>query len=142
MRVPILVAALAFFAVPCFAQQVSMDNQSTVTQMPNWPAADSFPSPTAPLRAALAPNPKFPLRVGLKLSEHHFNYLWSDFRGQGKLVVNNDSYNFRYECPDTFRTRREFQARWSKDGKKLDILLQKPDSSHTEVCTLNIVDHS
>jgi len=143
MRIPLLVLSLlALPALPARAQQVSMDNQSTVTQMPNWPTVDSFPTPTPPLRAAIKPNPAFPLRVDLKLSERHFNYFWSDFRGEGELVVNNNSYNFRYECPDTFRTYREFQARWTKGGKKLDILLQKPDSNHTEVCTLNILNHS
>ena len=76
------------------------------------------------------------------LQSSHFNYFWSDFRGHGQLLAGNTLYNFRYECPDTFRQPSAFQARWSKDGKKLDVLLQKPDSHHTEVCTLNILTYT
>jgi len=143
MRITILVfALLALCAVPSLAQQQSVDNQSNATPISIGPWQSNSHGPTSPLRPAATPNPAFPLRVQLKLNEHHFNYFWSDFRGQGELVANNTTYSFHYECPDTFRTRHEFQARWSKDGKKLDVLLQKSRSNHTETCTLNILNHS
>jgi hypothetical protein len=144
MRLPLLALALfTLCAVPSHAQQQSLDMQSVSTNMPFASTATmTFPGPTRPLRPATTPNPSFPLHVNLRLHDNHFNYFWSDFRGQGQLVANNTTYNFRYECPNTFRRRSAFQARWSKDGKKLDILLQKPDSSRTETCTLKIIDHS
>jgi hypothetical protein len=142
MRIPILAVALALFALPSFAQQVSMDNQSTVTQMPNWPSEGNVRVPTPTLRAATVPNPSFPLRVDPRLTEKHYNSFWSDFKGHGHFLVDNTRYDFSYECSNPFFTHSEFQARWTKGGRKLDILLLKPDSRHTETCTFNILNHS
>ena len=145
MRIPLLVLALfALCAIPSHAQQQSVSNQDAHDNLGSipWPGPESFPVPTAPLRPATTPNPSFPLQVKLMLEDNHFNYFWSDFRGHGQLLAGNTIYTFRYECPDTFRQPSAFQARWSKDGKKLDVLLQKPSSSRTEVCTLNILNLS
>jgi len=142
MRIPFLAVALALFAIPSFAQQQSIDNQSAIDNLGSAPWQSNSPGPTFPLSPAIAPNPRFPLRVQLKLNDNHFNYFFSDFRGHGELVANNTTFNFRYECSNTFRTRYDFQARWTKDGKKLDILLQKPGSTKTATCSLNILNHS
>jgi hypothetical protein len=142
MRRPILILALALFAIPSFAQQQSIDNQSARDNLGLVPWPNDFPVPTPPLRPAINPNPAFPLRVKLALQDTHFNYFWSDFRGRGQFAVDNTTFNFRYECPDTFRQPNQFQARWTKNGKQLDVLLQKRGSAHTEVCTLNILNHS
>jgi hypothetical protein len=141
MRIPLLALAL-LIATPAFAQTAFHYRDPEAPAWDAWSWPTNSHGPTAPLSAATAANPAFPLRVDLKLSEHHFNYFWSDFRGQGQFVVHNTLYNFRYECPDTFVTHSEFQARWTKVGRKLDILLQKTGSPHTETCTFNILNHS
>jgi len=93
MRLALL--ALALCAIPSHAQQ------EVSTTMPNWPdETGNVRQPGQPLRPATAPDPAFPLRVRLKLTDTHFSYLFGGFQGHGHLTVDNTRYNFHYDCPE------------------------------------------
>ena len=97
------------------------------TAIPNW-------------KVASEPNSRFPVIVRLVLQEKRydgFNYV-----GSGTGYVFNpqeENISFRYVCDLTFAQRlpTEFQARWVRPGRKLEILLQKPGSTRTGTCRIS-----
>jgi len=116
MRVPLLVLALLFTA-PAFAQVVLL----------------SVPAPR--LVSPSTPNPDFPLRVSLRVHGNTWDYTYEYYAGHGKFqIASSDpatparTFNFEYQCGFTFLkpALNQFQARWIKPDKTLQILLYDP----------------
>jgi hypothetical protein len=133
MRIPLLALAL-LVAAPAFAQDG-----------PPY-AEQNNPIPGSKLASPATPNPDFPLRVSLRVHNTFWDGSYEFYEGYGIVKLSSATpssppqrINFEYECGYTFLKPKvnQFQARWIKPNKTLQVLLFDPDRpSKPRTCTL------
>jgi hypothetical protein len=84
-------------------------------------------------------NPMYLLTVRLHVEQ--FRYGLTAAVGQGEAHLFNphgEDLRFRYRCDRVFPTGSpaEFEARWVKPGRQLEILLRQVGTDHTGTCRL------
>jgi hypothetical protein len=92
---------------------------------------------------ATTPYSDFPLHV--HLFGVHWNYVRGSYMGYGRgdlLGPPLQGFDYTFECGEPFMhnaQREEFyQARWKKQGEKLEILMQKVGSDKLQKCELKV----
>ena len=121
MRIPLLVLAV-LVAAPGFAQ---IDNP------PYGETTNPIKGPQ--LASPSAPSPGFPLRVWLRLRRNTWEGSYEYYAGEGRFEIASPTpakpINFQYQCGVTFLNpaTNQFEARWIKPGKTLQIALADPD---------------
>jgi hypothetical protein len=136
MRIPLLALALLATSTAAFAQSDS----------PPYGETDN-PVPGSKLASPSIPNPDFPLHVWLRVRGNTWNGSYEYYSGHGRFQISPTDaattpkpVNFEYECGYTFLNPKlnQFQARWVKPNKTLQILLYDPDRpSKPRTCNLN-----
>lgn len=125
---PALLALAFFVAAPAFAQ---MGPSLGVNYRDQY-----NPIPGPQLASPSIANPAFPLQVRLHLRGNSWNGYYEYYAGEGTFRFGSADpatpgrrINFAYECGVTFLKPRvnQFQARWVKPDKTLQILLADPD---------------
>ena len=137
MRIALLALAL-LIAAPAFAQSDSGPGIET-----------NNPIPGSKLVSPSTPNPDFPLRVWLRVHGNTWDGSYEYYSGHGKFQIASlnpatptKSINFEYECDVTFLKPKvnQFQARWLKPDKTLQILLADPDRPNKpRTCNLSVL---
>jgi hypothetical protein len=100
------------------------------------------PYPRGPrLPTADTPDPQFPLRVQLQFDYNQWNRTYGGYYGFGRFTFADQStkeYTFDYGCNVSFLQPQtnQFQARWVKDGHKLEVLLNDPNKHKVHTCRL------
>ena len=139
-RLKLLLAIFSFAALaPSLRAQVAYPNG-----LPD-PMADapySLPQPKA-WRAAIDPDPRFPMRVKLSFESgrNRNRYNGLSYYGGGTAEVLSPqvaNLNFRYDCDLSLSHLGELQARWIIPGSKLEVLLQKAGTTHTRTCRIRV----
>ena len=142
MRTALL--ALAFFvAGHAFAQ-------TGPTFGPNY--RDQYnPIPGPQLASPSIPTPAFPLQVRLYLRGTTWNGYYDYYAGEGTFRLASADpatpvgrIHFEYQCGVTFLKPQvnQFQARWTKPDKTLQILLYDPGSPEKpRTCDLTVLAH-
>jgi len=133
VQLPLVLALLALISIPTFAQDMDGRLGDPVTL---GPFARGHKLPTS-----ATPNPQFPLRVQLQFDYNRWNRTYGGYYGFGKFTFANQStkeYNFDYGCNVSFLQPQanQFQARWVKNGHKLEVLLNDPDKNKVHTCRL------
>jgi hypothetical protein len=108
-----------------------------MTPYPIYPQPDESRSAYALWSPASTPNSHFPLQVSVVLNTNHYNGY--NFVGDGTIQLLGDTpqvLQVHYRGGLTFDAEEyvHYQARWITPGKKLAILMQKPESSRTAAC--------
>lgn len=125
MRIPLLALALLLITAPAFAQSDSGPGIET-----------NNPIPGSKLASPATPNPDFPLRVSLRVRGNTWDGSYEYYAGHGRLQIASTNpatpaklMFFEYECGVTFLKPKvnQFQARWIKPDKTLQVLLYDPD---------------
>lgn len=136
MRIRFLtLAALALLvSAPAFAQIPA-----------GWYTDDPIPGPQ--LASPSTPDPSYPLRVRLHLRANYWHGKDEYYAGHGRMQLTSagpaTSMYFEYECGVSFLNPgiNEFQARWIKSNKTLQILLTDPDHpSKPRTCKVNAIE--
>jgi hypothetical protein len=100
------------------------------------------PYPRGPkLPTAATPDLQFPLRVQLEFDYNRWSLTYGGYYGFGKFTFADRStkeYNFDYGCSVSFLQpeNHQFQARWVKEGHKLEVLLNDPNKNKVHTCRL------
>jgi hypothetical protein len=136
----IALALLATSAVPALAQ---------VGSGPGFPTDN--PIPGSKLASPATPNPEFPLHVWLHLGSNAWEGDNEYYIGYGRFQIASAApatpakpMHFEYECGVTFRDPavNQFQARWLKPNKTLQILLYDPERpSKPRTCNISALAH-
>ena len=98
--------------------------------------------PAKPYIPAITTNPRFSLSAEMLTGRwsYHGNHT---YKGAGKLVLldsSRDSFAVHYACANSFRIKNEtYSARWVTEGKKLEILMNKPGSDRISRCRLSTI---
>jgi hypothetical protein len=89
------------------------------------------------------PDPKYP--VHLHLVMNHYNHVNGSYEGYGRgNILGNPmrGFDYTFNCTEPFlRTAQPdefYQARWKKQDAKLELLMLKVGSNHTQHCDLNV----
>lgn len=124
MRIPLLALAL-LLAAPALAQ---------VDGPPYGDQNNPVPGPK--LASPSTPSPDFPLQVSLRVHGNTWNGIYEYYAGHGKFQIASANsatpaapIDFEYQCGVTFLKpeANQFQARWLKPDKTLQILLFDPE---------------
>jgi hypothetical protein len=140
MRIPLLALAL-LVAAPAFAQSnVSIESGN--------------PIPGPKLISPSTPNPDFPLRVWLRVHGLYWDETYEYYSAHGKFQIASAAsatpansvkpIDFEYQCGVTFLKPKinQFQARWIKPDKTLQILLYDPGRPEKpRTCNLTVLAH-
>ena len=134
VQLPLVFVLLTLVSIPTFAQDSANPLPSDPVTTGPYPRGSKLPT-------AATPNPKFPLRVQLQLDYNRWNRTYGGYYGIGKFTLSDQSakeYNFDYGCNVSFLQPQtnQFQARWVKDGHKLEVLLNDPHKNKVHTCTL------
>jgi hypothetical protein len=93
--------------------------------------------------AATAPNVEFPLH--LHVFGNHWNYVRGAYDGWGHANLMGDKtlgVDYTYSCGTPFlhNSHHEefYQARWKKEGSRLEILTQRVGSDKVHRCELKV----
>ena len=135
MRILLLALAL-LVAAPGFAQ---VDSPPYGVETPSPIKGPQLASPTTA-------SPDFPLQVWLRLRHNAWEGSYEYYAGDGRFEIASPTrakpINFEYQCGVTFLkpAANEFQARWVKPGKTLQILLDDPGSpKKPRTCNLTVL---
>jgi hypothetical protein len=143
MRIPLLaLALLVACAISSHAQRNC--NLTSGTSIPDGYGLTKGPQFTSPA----VPNQKYPLRVSLHLKCNIWDNYYGYYAGEGKLELASTTpykpIDFEYQCGVTFLKPKvnQFQARWIKPDKSLQILLYDPDRPNKpRTCNLDVLAH-
>jgi hypothetical protein len=136
-----LILAIIFFtaiALPLHTQ-VAYPN-GLRNPMPEAPS--DLPQPKA-WKAAINPDPRFPLRVKLTFDQgrnrNKYNGLSYYGRGIAEVIAPQaTNLNFTYDCDLSLGHLGELQARWITPGRKLEVLLQNAGATRTRTCRISV----
>ena len=130
----VLTLAAAALLAPALTAQSFPNNSFEYWGAPNRP------DPPMRWHAADTPNQRFPLRVHLDFSDHRYDGF--NYRGKGAAILATSPsqvHEISYRCDLTLDlSEPEFEARWIIPGRKLEVLLQKPHSTHTRTCRVTV----
>jgi hypothetical protein len=91
---------------------------------------------------ALQSNGKYPLKVEVIMTKANDSSRGARGFGRGNLVGEpSRGIDFTYECGTAFLNTNPgefYQARWKKDDRRLEILMQRIGSSKTDTCDIDI----
>ena len=97
----------------------------------------------APDGPATVANPEFPLHA--RILNTHWNHINGGYQGYGRGDLLGDSpsgFDYTYSCSEPFLHNAQkdefYQARWKKEGQKLELLMQEMGSSHEQKCELKV----
>jgi hypothetical protein len=135
MRFALLAIALLITA-PAFAQ----------SDVPPYGLETPNPIKGSQLGSPSTPNPEFPLRVWLRIRHNTWDGSYEYYSGDGKFqfATANPAKpgNFEYQCGVTFLNPavNQFQARWIKPDKTLQIVLADPNRPRkVRTCNLTVL---
>jgi hypothetical protein len=137
-RLKLFLAPLLLVAItPMFHGQVAYPNgvqtQAGITAQP-----ERFP-PSLAWKAATDPNPNYPLRIKLQFDRNRYDGLSYVGRGTAEILAPQaSSLSFKYACDLPLSNLGDLQARWTTPGSKIEVLLQKPGTSHTRTCSIHV----
>jgi len=141
----LVVLAVAAAAIPASAQTFPtnvfsylFDNGGRPMGQPEFPV-QAPDWKTGVWVATWQRNPMYLLTVRLHVEQ--FRYGLTAAVGQGEAHLFNphgEDLRFRYRCDRVFPTGSpaEFEARWVKPGRQLEILLRQVGTDHTGTCRL------
>jgi hypothetical protein len=137
-RLKVFLSLLFFAAItPKLHAQVAYPNgvqtQAGITAQP-----ERF-SPSSAWKAAIDPNPNYPLRIKLRFDRNRYDGLSFVGRGTAEILVPQPaSLSFKYACDLPLSHLGDLQARWATPGSKIEVLLQKPGTAHTRTCSIRV----
>jgi hypothetical protein len=137
-RLKLLLSLLFFTAIaPMLHSQVAYPNgvhtDSGITAQP-----ERFSPPSA-WKAAIDPNPNYPLRIKLRFDRNKYDGLSYVGRGTAEILVPQAAnLSFKYACDLPLSHLGDLQARWATPGSKIEVLLQKPGTTHTRTCSIHV----
>ena len=97
---------------------------------------------STPEGPATAPNPEFPLHVAVLQTQANAGRDGSRGFGRGNILGTPDKgIDFTYQCSAAVLNtgKNEFyQARWKKQDRKIELLMQRIGSDHLDKCDLDV----
>lgn len=102
------------------------------------------PSPgQAPDTPATTPNPAYPLHVRIFITKANGGRYGYNGFGRGDILGDKpQGIDFTYQCDPPFENTTNasefYQARWKKPNQRLEILMQRIGSDHTDKCELEV----
>jgi hypothetical protein len=91
---------------------------------------------------AVAPNSQFPLHVEVLVTQASADRSGSRGFGRGNILGPPEKgIDFTYECSEAIlnTNKNEFyQARWKKQDRRLELLMQRIGSDHLDKCDIDI----
>jgi hypothetical protein len=97
----------------------------------------------APEGPAMPPNAQFPMHV--RILQTHWNHVNGGYEGYGRGNILGDKltgFDYTYSCAEPFMHNAQkdefYQARWKKEGQKLELLMQELGTDHEHKCELKV----
>ena len=91
---------------------------------------------------ATAPNPQYPLHFEVLQTQATANRLGAHGFGRGNLLGPPEKgIDFTYDCSEAILNTNKsefYQARWKKQDRRLELLMQRIGSDHLDKCDIDI----
>ena len=135
----VILAAGMIAPVACRAQSASVVHADEAFLRLENVGSAARPGAPVVLSAVHDPSGNYPLRISVVNATFRY-YGRSDVPATGVLALAGTRYRFRVNCGSVFgQDGGDYEARWVKDGKKLEIVMSQSGSGHQSKCIVTTV---